>query len=91
MKMTALKPLNCTVVPYHILELPIKKTSHPYVVDMIVEKNYNSESSLSDTELMGRLITTVCCNNNITVVECKKTVLPSFIMLELSDVIELLI
>ena len=27
----ALKPLGCTVVPYHVLELPSKKPGDPYV------------------------------------------------------------
>ena len=29
---TAVKPLKCMVMPYHVLELPTKKTGHPYYI-----------------------------------------------------------
>ena len=79
----ALKPLGCTVVPYHVLELPSKKSGHPYVSDVVIKGQVECESetssrSVSDTQ-SAAIITTVASKESIfIVIECKKMVL-SFI------------
>ena len=92
----ALKPLGCTVVPYHVLELPSKKPGHPYVSDVVIKGQLECESesssgSGSDTQ-SAALITTVANKESIVmVIECKKTVSASLVMIEPNEVIEMFI
>ena len=41
----ALKSSNYQIVPYHALELPLKKVGHPYTADMPIRDNKSDKSS----------------------------------------------
>ena len=76
---TALKPLKCMVVPYHVLELPTKKTGHPYISDLIIKGESDSADCESICESVEAEslppVTTVSRQDLILMlIECKKTV-----------------
>ena len=82
----ALRTKDCTIVPYCALELPMKKSGHPYMTDMLVTKIPDTTSSDEGS------IAAVLKNETILmIIECKKAVSLSFLMIDHSDVIEMLI
>ena len=86
----ALKPLNCKVVPYHALELPVNKRGNPFVVDMLVTEP--SEPSDTQADEPSSSVTMVSQEDAVVmVVEVKKSVSVLFQRAEPDDVIELLI
>ena len=92
---TALKPFKCMVVPYHVLELPPKK-GHPYVSDVIIQGDFNAadcesvcESTCESVESQLATVMTVSSQDRVVmIIECKKTVSASWVMLEPNELIE---
>lgn len=80
----ALKAQDCIIVSYHALELPAKKSGHPYVTDMLVT---NLPKVTSDE---GSIATILKNEAILMIIECKKAVSQSFSMIDPSD-IEILI
>ena len=88
---TTLKPLNCNVVPYHTLELPIVKCGHPFVADMVIKSGPSGTQADTLDESPSSITMVSQGNAVVMVVEVKKLVSASFERAKSDDVLELLI
>ena len=83
--LVALESQDCIIAPYRALEIPVKKSGHPYMTDMLVTKI--QEMTPDD----GSIATVLKNEAILIIIECKKAVSQSFPMIDPSDIIEMLI
>ena len=94
----ALKSSNYQIVPYHALELPLKKVGHPYTADMLIRDNKSDKSSsmscsddVDSVDEVAPIAAIAKKHNIIMVVEIKKKLAAEFSANDPDEVLELLI